>query len=34
MFLVMLNSIITNLMVIAMTPREIREEISNKKNNV
>jgi len=30
----MLNSIITNLMVIAMTLREIREEISNKKNNV
>ena len=27
----MLNSIITNLMVIAMTLREIREEISNKK---
>ena len=30
----MLNSIITNLMVIAMTLREIRKEISNKKNNV
>ena len=27
----MLNSIITNLMVIAMTLCEIREEISNKK---